>query len=838
MARKDNPPSSTTFQKGSVLPEVGRPRGAEWKALQDESIEVESQVQVVGDGQDLAARLILTKERLVLAAGGQIIVEFPRTWLRPQARLLAENGIRIFVTPEGIDVEPTGESAGTERITLRARDGRGAAASLVRAMSGITSSGAGESRASLPPVALPSSQAPRSAAPLPLELPSWRATEPTARTRSTQPEPPVAVSPSEQPLATRMTPNWASSSQLSRADARQPIPTRTQATGDTGSISAWTAQHLDAPVRSWEQPTPVPAAVSRAARQQGTAADGRTIREDLIATPPTSKPSIAHRTGVWVLRAAVVLLFLGGGAFLGRDYLRDQVARYDLPIPAQIENGLGIAPQPTATGSSEVSQLDAPSTETPTTEVVNVIPSVTPTQPGGDNILDDKGGTTGPIPTASIAAAEPTTETVPTEVPVTKEPSVPTEVPVTEVPTDIPATEAPTDVPVTAEPTNTPVEPTATETESVETPTAAPSETPTETASATATTEPTATATATEGPAPTPTLTPQPPSVEEGTPPDQQVAADGLRYSLEGASFGESVPELPQINAATGYGNWLVLRMSVENTTGTNQVFDMSTIKLYADGQEVLLDEGTSWVNQLLGITPAYGNTESILWAPGESHDVALTFLAPLNVQNLTLSIGGQSMDLSNALTNPSSLFTTDSATSAVPESIEAKVVKIVNGETIVVEIDGVQQTVRYLGVQAPTDDDCFASEATAANAALVEGKTVRIERQATNVDPRGNWVRDVWAPTNDGRYALVSASLVAEGAVQTRISEPNTRFSSWLLGSEAAAKAQGLGLWQSCGTGNGTSSDAASSNAATDQPQETPMPTIAPVTVAARDAY
>ena len=92
--------------------------------------------------------------------------------------------------------------------------------------------------------------------------------------------------------------------------------------------------------------------------------------------------------------------------------------------------------------------------------------------------------------------------------------------------------------------------------------------------------------------------------------------------------------------------------------------------------------------------------------------------------------------------------------------------------------------------------------------------------------------MRDVWAPTNDGRYALVSASLVAEGAAQTRISEPNTRFSSWLLGSEAAAKAQGLGLWQSCGTG----SDTTTATAINSTSQETPMPTIAPVTLATRD--
>ena len=149
-------------------------------------------------------------------------------------------------------------------------------------------------------------------------------------------------------------------------------------------------------------------------------------------------------------------------------------------------------------------------------------------------------------------------------------------------------------------------------------------------------------------------------------------------------------------------------------------------------------------------------------------------------------------MDLSGALQNPGSLFTQDSAESAVPDYIEAKVVEVVNGETIVVDVDGVRQSIRYLGIQAPTDNDCFAGEATAANASLVEGQTVRIERQSTNVDPRGNWVRDVWTPTQDGRYQMVSALLVSEGAATANISEPNTRLTAALPSCQVRGASSG----------------------------------------------
>lgn len=877
MARKEDSPSSATTPppSGFVPPEVGRPRGAAWKALQGEGIDVESQVQVVGDESDLAARLILTAKRLVLVSGGQIIVEFPRTWLRPQARLLAENGIRVFITPEGAEVEAGGEGAGTERLTLRARDGRGAAASLVSIMTGkpLAPAIAGTASASLPPAAsvapVGTARAPRPqvpATPLPLEIPTWRSsvgtngapTAPTPPPAPLGPEAAILAQPAaEAPLASRVTPNWATSGgQRHRPhDGRQPIATRTQAAdGTTGSIAAWTAQNLDTkPRRSWEGmaaapvPTPVPSSVSRAARAQGTAADGRTVRDDAVASVPSSpaKPGLGHRTAVWALRAAVILLFLGGATFLGRDYLRGQIEQHDIPLPARLETELGIAPDASEPANPDVGQVEAPETAVPTNPAQVVVPTVTPTEPNGDNVKDDLGGTSGPIPTASVAASSETQEpAAPTEPAVTEEVVVPTEEP--QLPIEEPTFQPTEAIEPTQEPTEA-VEPTEQPTEGVEptqptddaTATVAPTEAitptteatvaPTETTAPTETVAPTLTPTQepTAGPSPTPTLEPQPASVDPESTPEQQVAADGFRFAIEGASFGESVPELPEINAATGYGNWLVLRLSAENTSTQNQVFDMSQFTVYADGQELTLDEGNAWVNGLLGITPAYGPTDSILWAPGESHDVALTFLAPLGTQSLVLKVGDQTMDLSSALQNPGSLFTQDAASTTMPEYIEAPVVDVVNGETIVVEIDGVRQSVRYLGIQAPTGDDCFAGESTAANAALVQGQTVRIERQATNVDPRGNWVRDVWTPAQDGRYQLVSALLVGEGAAMANISEPNTRFSGWLMGGEAAAKAQGLGLWATCGIGGTTTTTGA---VTTPSPDEQAQPTIAPV--------
>ena len=221
---------------------------------------------------------------------------------------------------------------------------------------------------------------------------------------------------------------------------------------------------------------------------------------------------------------------------------------------------------------------------------------------------------------------------------------------------------------------------------------------------------------------------------------------------------------MPDLQAVGGYGEWVVVTMYGENTSGTEQVFDMSQFRVVADGREFQLDVGNAWVGGLLGFTPAYGNTDAILWASGEGHEFALTFLVPTGTR-IAAACRGRPGDRSDIDPRQARRqWAVRRPNHALPEVVEATVVEVIDAETIVIEQDGITQTVRYLGIDVPTGDDCFATEAAAANAGLVEGQTVRIERQATDLDARGNWVRDVWVPAADGTYVLVSHALVQAG--------------------------------------------------------------------------
>ncbi|HEX3053997.1 MAG TPA: thermonuclease family protein, partial [Aggregatilineaceae bacterium] len=84
------------------------------------------------------------------------------------------------------------------------------------------------------------------------------------------------------------------------------------------------------------------------------------------------------------------------------------------------------------------------------------------------------------------------------------------------------------------------------------------------------------------------------------------------------------------------------------------------------------------------------------------------------------------------------------------------KVVDIIDGDTIDVRISGEVYRVRYIGVNTPErDDDCYA-EATNANADLVEGQTVTLERDVSDTDQYGRLLRYVYVGDTFVNAALV----------------------------------------------------------------------------------
>ncbi len=132
---------------------------------------------------------------------------------------------------------------------------------------------------------------------------------------------------------------------------------------------------------------------------------------------------------------------------------------------------------------------------------------------------------------------------------------------------------------------------------------------------------------------------------------------------------------------------------------------------------------------------------------------------------------------------------------SEVPNGDKAQLVKVIDSETIQVTVNGAPFTVKYIGVNAPNGNECYAAQATRANASLVTGQRLVLEKDAVDTDANGNLLRYVYLI--DGR--MVNEELVSSGAARAEISKPNVKNQSLINPYEAAAQTAKRGAWKAC---------------------------------------
>jgi len=129
--------------------------------------------------------------------------------------------------------------------------------------------------------------------------------------------------------------------------------------------------------------------------------------------------------------------------------------------------------------------------------------------------------------------------------------------------------------------------------------------------------------------------------------------------------------------------------------------------------------------------------------------------------------------------------------TAPSPQVTEATVVRVIDGDTIEVDIDGRLYKVRYIGIDTPEVGRPGADEATAFNAQLVSGKTVYLEKDVSETDRYGRLLRYVWV-----EEAMINAVLVANGYAQVTTYPPDVKYQQDFLELQKQAEANGLGLW------------------------------------------
>lgn len=122
-------------------------------------------------------------------------------------------------------------------------------------------------------------------------------------------------------------------------------------------------------------------------------------------------------------------------------------------------------------------------------------------------------------------------------------------------------------------------------------------------------------------------------------------------------------------------------------------------------------------------------------------------------------------------------------------------VVEVIDGDTIKLN-DG--RRIRYISIDAPEEEKCFAQEAKKINSDLVSSKKVRIEMDTNEMDRFGRYLAYVYVQKGE-EEVFVNETLLAEGAGEFFLDTVNLHYQDLLVQAAEQAHEKKKGLWQTC---------------------------------------
>lgn len=129
------------------------------------------------------------------------------------------------------------------------------------------------------------------------------------------------------------------------------------------------------------------------------------------------------------------------------------------------------------------------------------------------------------------------------------------------------------------------------------------------------------------------------------------------------------------------------------------------------------------------------------------------------------------------------------------PSGLEqVTITRVIDGDTVVTS-EG--ERIRYIGIDTPEtvhpfkDIEFYGQEASDKNKALVEGKTVELEKDISKKDRYGRTLAYIWLNNE-----LINATLVREGYAYAYTYPPDVKYSDYFLVLQRQAQDNRRGLW------------------------------------------
>jgi micrococcal nuclease len=135
----------------------------------------------------------------------------------------------------------------------------------------------------------------------------------------------------------------------------------------------------------------------------------------------------------------------------------------------------------------------------------------------------------------------------------------------------------------------------------------------------------------------------------------------------------------------------------------------------------------------------------------------------------------------------------------------QAVVSKEVDGDTVRVNINGTDESVRFIGIDTPETHgrnglvECFGQKAADHTASLIPvGTAVRLVRDAEPRDRYGRLLAYVYRAKDD---LFVNLALARDGYADVLTYPPNVAHTDEFVAAVADARDHNRGLWSACGS-------------------------------------
>lgn len=143
-------------------------------------------------------------------------------------------------------------------------------------------------------------------------------------------------------------------------------------------------------------------------------------------------------------------------------------------------------------------------------------------------------------------------------------------------------------------------------------------------------------------------------------------------------------------------------------------------------------------------------------------------------------------------------------------KTLPALVTRVVDGDTVCVNLNGKKEKVRFIGVDTPESTkeiEPYGKEAAAYTKSHLKGRKVWLEKDVIERDKYGRLLAYVWfsSPKDDSeaevQTKMFNAELLLEGYAQVMTIPPNVKYANLFVKLQQEARQAKKGLWGTVAT-------------------------------------